>query len=1065
MSAGNFDALREADTRARAIVRTEFDGAIVLEAGAGTGKTTTLVARITAWLVDRGFDESMRALGAGAARAAIASRALDGVLAITFTEAAAADMDKKIRAALATVENGSLPQGMQGHVYAHGDAEIRLRAADLRRALERPLARTIHAFCKAVLSDFALDAGLHPSFEVDVDGRRVRAIARDEIVRDLRETLTLDTGLDWHVLAARGIGPADVENALVELTLAGTRAQDLAHDSFPPDVVRTIDLELVAAITSFVRECALPLAQHSSGASKFLTVCDEASVLAAEIATPARNAVELAAHTRFARKTISEYTRTSLAAWANGEAPKSVAKKDPDFAALLVVHSRVLERLLVRYVRLDSELHGAARRLFARLLDRTRAGARRRGVETFGDLLRDARDLIVDDSAVRSRLRAGLTQVLVDEFQDTDPIQCDIVDALALRDASGTAPGLLIVGDPKQSIYGFRNADLRAYEDFVAKVVRADGRTLRLSLNFRSQQALLDRVTEVMTRVMHEEAGVQPRFEPLVAERVDQSSVLEHWDSKAVRDGKSTTAMDARVEAEFLARELAAANARGTAWHEMGVLMRKRTSLETILEALRARSIPFDVIGDRSYYKRREVVDAAALVTCVVDPSDLLALVAYLRSSTVGVPDALWIPLSLPGPEGSFFDLAGALDARDPASIERVRAVVNRALARMPADVPGLERIVGFERALHHALDSIALLRQSFATEPSDIWLERLRSLTSAEATAAARYQGRYRVANLQRFFGEVERELVQNGGDATALLRTLRGAVTESLDAAEAKPRGVERSAVQIQTMHQSKGLDYEHVYLVGLHQRAGAGSFGRKTTRVDEDAQLLFDAPNLAWFEAEERDAKREAAEMVRLLYVAMTRAKNKLVLSGSLPTSTDPEAATHEHMLGSISRSISDAVSKLREAAGSDDFVCGGVRYRLASGTIEAQKIEPARVDSVALASRAAHDSERLRVLTASAEMRNRRALVAPMSALRLRDEEWNDHVAKSAARLPALPPSLERRYTRRSRVGGSRATSRPKCSACRSPSETSPNERRTRPESTNQRCVAKHVNARR
>src|SRR5262249_25745725 len=153
------------------------------------------------------------------------------------------------------------------------------------------------------------------------------------------------------------------------------------------------------------------------------------------------------------------------------------------------------------------------------------------------------------------------------------------------------------------------------------------------------------------------------------------------------------------------------------------------------------------------------------------------ALLTVLRSSFVGVPDAALIPLwnrQLP-------KLMTELSGPDPDALALVREAVEGAVSATPRDVPGIERLAGWERNLLATVGGLAVLRQSFATEASDVFVERLRGLTLVEATEAARYLGPYRLANLERFFRQLLGAMEEGGGDVTAILRALRRSVSEA--------------------------------------------------------------------------------------------------------------------------------------------------------------------------------------------------------------------------------------------------------------------------------------------
>ncbi|HSS52842.1 MAG TPA: 3'-5' exonuclease, partial [Thermoanaerobaculia bacterium] len=493
--------------------------------------------------------------------------------------------------------------------------------------------------------------------------------------------------------------------------------------------------------------------------------------------------------------------------------------------------------------------------------------------------------------------------------QDTDRIQCDLLRWIALDGPAEERPGLFLVGDPKQSIYGWRNADLRAYDGFVARVREAGGEVMSLVENFRSVPVILEEVARVIEPVMLHREGVQPPFEPLLPceKRQDDPGFVrssaggwapvEHWISwKAEEErgaGRTPAGEAAQIEAAALAADVRALHEqRGVRWKEIAVLLRSTTDLDVYLEELRRARVPFAVGRDKQYYRRREVIEAAALVRAVLDPGDHLALLTVLRSSAVGVPDAALIPLW----SRLFPKLMTELAGPDPGALAALREAIEgaaQAISRENSrEIPGIERVRGWERNLLAAVENLAWLRRSFATETADVFVERLRGLTLVEATEAARYLGPYRLANLERFFRQLLSTMEEGGGDVTAILRALRRSVSEAREAEEGRPTEGSEDAVAVLTIHGAKGLDFEQVYLVQLH-KAPPGDRGPRTEagRTAKGFEYrLFSAPTLGFDRVEAERREVEAAERVRLLYVGMTRAKDRLVLAGTWPERHD-------------------------------------------------------------------------------------------------------------------------------------------------------------------------------
>jgi ATP-dependent helicase/nuclease subunit A len=301
----------------------------------------------------------------------------------------------------------------------------------------------------------------------------------------------------------------------------------------------------------------------------------------------------------------------------------------------------------------------------------------------------------------------------------------------------------------------------------------------------------------------------------------------------------------------------------------------------------------------------------------------------------VGVPDAALLPLW----RREFPRLASDLHGADGVAIARLDAVIDAAVADVPSGVPGIGRIRGWEASLRQALVALAVLRASFEEDPADVFVEKLRTLSLVEATEAARYLGAYRVANLDRFFRELISEL-EKSGDQETLLRRLRTGVADGRDAEGSRLGGVE-DAVRVMTIHKAKGLAFTHTYVVQLHKQSGRR--GRTPLEAEVEAidgrfeYRLFGAPTLGFHAVEQQRSRVEAAERVRSLYVAMTRARDRIVLLGVWPREAKevaPAAArSHVDLLASRRPGIpdlADQMARLAREGRSEAVDHAGVRW---------------------------------------------------------------------------------------------------------------------------------------
>lgn len=902
--------LRERDREARRAAQTRFDRPLVLQAGAGTGKTTTLIGRLLAWALGTGWERTARRLAERAAAKPfgrpeevtidrIAAEVLSRVVAITFTEAAAAEMaGRTARELAALASGGEVPSWLDASLLPPA-AERVARARALLGTLDHLAVRTIHAFCRGLLADHPLEAGVHPDLAIDADGWRLEQVVQEIVEDSLREGYGAPGDPHLLALAALGHGPQEMVEAMIALLGFGLPATELAVDPFGPDAVLAFHGRLTAACRT-VHGLISPRTRKAKGNVRKIE--EGLGTLIDRLADT--SGISVASLKEWAAELLPDNLRVRLHDWAR---KRKEADLFADVLDELAAAAATLEQILGHLGCLDPELLDHGRLALRPLLAAVEAELRTQGVATFDFLLTGAEQLLARQPEVRRQVRRRIDQLLVDEFQDTDRIQCDLLRWLSLDGPAEERPGLFLVGDPKQSIYGWRNADLRAYDGFVAMVKEAGGEVMSLVENFRSVPVILEEVARVIEPVMLHRDGVQPPFEPLLAcerRRDDPGFVrggtggagsrggwapVEHWISWKAEDergaGKTSAGEAAQIEAAALAADLRSLHEQhGVRWREIAILLRSTGDLDLYLEELRRARVPFAVGRDKQYYRRREVIEAAALVRAVLDPGDHLALLTVLRSSIVGVPDAALIPLwnrQLP-------KLMTELGGPDPGALAAIREAVEGAAGAVPVKVPGIERVAGWELNLLAAVESLALLRRSFATETADVFVERLRGLTLVEATEAARYLGPYRLANLERFFRQLLATMEEGGGDVTAILRALRRSVSEAREAEEGRPTDGSEDAVAVLTIHGAKGLDFEHVYLVQLH-KAPPGDRGPRTEAGRTEAGFeyrLFGAPTLGFDRVEAERREVEAAERVRLLYVGMTRAKDRVVLAGTWP-----------------------------------------------------------------------------------------------------------------------------------------------------------------------------------
>jgi ATP-dependent helicase/nuclease subunit A len=438
-------------------------------------------------------------------------------------------------------------------------------------------------------------------------------------------------------------------------------------------------------------------------------------------------------------------------------------------------------------------------------------------------------------------LREKYRYILVDEFQDTDPVQGEIIRRLAEGPDDKLVPGkLFLVGDPKQSIYSFRGADIVAYQRFVDRILREGGERVVLRTNFRSHGKLLDLVNAVFSRVLVPRRELQPPYEPIEpCPGRAPAFAGPSLEAIVIEDAKAGESRE--LEAELVARWIED-HRPAVPYRDVAVLFRALSDVPVYLEALRARGIPYAVQGEKYFYGTSEVIDFVNLLRAVANPHDRIALAAVLRSAFGGLSDQ------------ELYERRKALDYRTGS------------------DVP----LFGFLRRWHERSGSVGV------RELIDVIFEESYALEIAQAG----YHGEQAVANLLKLRQKASELEAQGGCTLREFLAAANQAVRDQEEEGESPLADETLDAVQILSIHSAKGLEFPVVILPDLHR--GARGSDPRAVRYDWPSRTLgvrlgkaCDAGGAALAYLD-RERKRE--EWKRLLYVAVTRAEEALVLLGS-------------------------------------------------------------------------------------------------------------------------------------------------------------------------------------
>lgn len=787
--------------------------ALVIEAGAGTGKTTSIVRELLTILV------------------ADPALAAERVVLVTFTEKAAGELSARVRGAIAEIHaNLHLPEPCwpsTNPIFTISSAERNARIEAVERhfaQVERFAAQTIHSFCQRILRSYPIEAGLDPQFSIVEGFERERIY--DQIYDRWLQSETGDAAGETHFPEWEIVFGHYKRLDNIRAVLFGFLSKrDLIDDSRYSLGEMSEAEPFLSRVLAGIRTASVP---------DVTSVTDE----------PTRQFIEyVQAHPPLAEASVEQ--------WIAYFAPIADALADANLAR--AKSFRAYMNFLRGETRADTiferlKRHRAAvtiRSLATRFNTFLESEKQRLGIVDFDDLLfRTAK--LLENAKVLEEVREAFDFIFVDEFQDTDRVQAGIVDKLA-RDSRGSlVPGrVTIVGDPKQSIYAFRRADPETYERTVQTFL-SDGAERRvLPDQYRSDAPLVDDLNVMFTELFSipsTPSVARPSYEALNAKR---PSLLRELDARVTflrcedpDEGK----IDER-ESLAIAEWIRARHLEGSPFSRFALLFRKLTNVDFYLETLDRYGIPYILPPTRAFLERPAAVDLLTVLRAIASPFDQGAMIAAARTPWFALDDGEILERLL---------LGGPADASSP--YERFRRKIE--------DYAELAR----------EIDVSTLIDRLIADSGIELYYSALRN-------------GRRSILHLDALRDIAAGFDLRSGQSIGEFVAEMTRRREESNDA---EPAFLEsEDAVSVMTVHAAKGLEFDTVILPDL-----GSSLRADTTRVlaiDDPPSLLFSG-RLANLAGEFRSVgethlgqigdERAQAEVDRLFYVAVTRAKSDVV-----------------------------------------------------------------------------------------------------------------------------------------------------------------------------------------
>ncbi|MGB8958768.1 MAG: UvrD-helicase domain-containing protein [Candidatus Aminicenantales bacterium] len=821
------------DQAARDRIKSDLGTTFLVEAGAGSGKTKSLVDRMIALL-------------------ATGQASIESLAAVTFTRKAAAELRGRFQVALEQARLGEK------------DADVRARLDTALTGLERSFIGTIHAFCARLLRERPIEAAIDPEFR-ELEEHEDR-ILLEESWDEYQAHARIENEAALRGLEEAGLAPADLESAFKAMADFPDVEPVLGRPG-PPDF-KAVRKELEKLIDLALK--LVPIGKPDKGRdalqSLFVRLFRRSRNIGFADGRRLMESIEL-----FDKKLCVTKNR-----WTSKDDAETMLARSEDFQAGVAGpalrewrefrHTRALAFLLpgIRF-------YDEKRRAEARL--------------NFQDQLMRTARLLRDNPEVRRYFRKRFHPILVDEFQDTDPIQAEILFLLTGTDDAekdwtrlAPAPGsLFLVGDPKQSIYRFRRADVDIYNLVKERIEASGGETLALSANFRSLRPIADWVNPLFdpasggafpARADAYQAGFMPLETVRRAGPATLAGVRKITIPAVPHNRKEEIAgIDSERVAGFMAWALAGnlllddgnGGARPAQPGDFLVLFRYKDRMSKYARRLEEMAIPFEIAGSDAFSENDEIKEVMNLLLALDDPDDPVATVAVLRGLFFGLSDQDLLDHRAAG--GGFCYLA---EAGVPAGSVKVR----------------------------RALGALRGWRELVTRVPPSAALETIIQNSGLLAYLVTAEMGSSRAGNVLKLVEVLrgrESEDMTSFAAAVAFMAEWVGAMpVEEMSLAPGR-----RNAVRLMNLHKAKGLEAPVVWLANP---AGAGGFEpdkhvRRTGRVplghfrftkQVGRQTKTISQPAGWEASAAEELKYEDAEENRLMYVAATRARDLLVIS---------------------------------------------------------------------------------------------------------------------------------------------------------------------------------------
>ncbi|TCS84578.1 UvrD-helicase domain-containing protein [Tepidibacillus fermentans] len=807
----------------------------IVPAGAGSGKTRVLVERYV-----KIIEESQHI-----------PHILEKIVAITFTEKAAREMKERIRKEM--VER-------QDHAKVNQNwQQAELWQENIQR-LERATISTIHSFCAKILREFPIEAKIDPEFQV-LDQTQMRWLLLDVVEKELKKQLEeertkgISALYQWVIASGFHRAVRQIVKVYEQVKNSGYSLQEvrkLTEEQFkksPYEWLIGFD-EVIDAGD------ALYHANAQDGNKNFKTFQSQWPDLKETLIKAKNQGNDL------------EHVIETLVKLTSGNLGKGEVKEQRGLVNQLA--KDLLDQLAgVEHLEWEKVVLESFYPLLEQIEKKINQEKERLNGLDFDDLQLRVVQLLRENQEVRKSIQNRYSYFLLDEFQDNNQIQKMLI-SLLLKDERGIIePGrLFVVGDPKQSIYRFRGADVYVFKEMEKEIIEMNGRVAPLQFNFRSHPDIIQFVNHFFQKIMSTDPNSPNYYKDAIAKgNVEcQENPIEFIPIYHDREDEESAR---EKEAEAIALRIEQLLKRGVQPGEITILFRAMLDIKTYEQAMSKRRIPYYVMGGRGFYQKQEIHDLIHVLKYIFDPSNKIALAGILRSPMVGIQDdtLYWVMSRLSSQPVHHLSLSlDDLEENEKKKLEHFFSWLNQVQNKV-------SRIKVSE-----------LLR---------FFLE----LTYYKAILLSLPQGRQAVANIDKLIRFAENFPGDNPYSIDEFLMRFDRLVEDEDQETEAAIESEMGNTVKLMTIHQSKGLEFPFVFVPDLARKPISED---SLIRFDSDFGLTCKVPieeegfaeSIRYHVSREKEKKLDREESARILYVAMTRAEKKLFLSGKVEEAKNKE-----------------------------------------------------------------------------------------------------------------------------------------------------------------------------